>query len=376
MRNTFCEISLGAIKNNLNMIKKTVGDNVKICGVVKANAYGHGLVPVAQALATAGADYLAVALAEEGKILRENNINIPILVMAGVDQEDIETCIDFDVTITASSIEKLHAIVDIGMRKKKIPIVHLKIDTGMGRIGVHWNRAKEFLRLAKKLSDENKILCEGIYTHFSDSLDAEFTKMQFERFESVRALASALGLGIKISHACSSRSIFMYPEFHLNMVRPGIALYGIEPELDKKILPNGMKRALQWKTKVVYFKVVSADESVGYGKLWKPKGRFARIVTIPVGYADGFARRFSNCGRVIIHGKIFPIVGRVCMDAAMVSLGEQGTAYNGDVVTLIGDQDGAAITVEMLADLIGAAPHEITTMISNRVPRLYPKHLL
>lgn len=371
MRNTYCKVDLGAIANNLDVIKSVCKPKTKICAVVKANAYGHGLVPTAKTLQESEVDYLAVALADEGAELRKNGITIPVLVMAGVDDSDIEICLDHDLTITASSVDKLECIVKLAERKQKIPLVHLKIDTGMGRIGVHYARSKPFIDLAQELSQSRKIICEGIYTHFSDSLDYDYSKLQFDRFTSVIDYAKSVGLHFKLAHACSSRSIFMYPEFHLDMVRPGIALYGIEPELDRAILPVGMKRALEWKTKVVYFKVVMYDEPVGYGRSWTPSDEYARIVTLPVGYADGFPRRLSNCGRVLIRGIVYPVAGRVCMDQVMVSLGNTGTAYLDDEVILIGRDGNSEITVEMIAHEIGTAPHEITTCISNRVPRVY-----
>ena len=371
MRNTFCEINLNHLGNNLQVIRKHCAPSVKICAVIKANAYGHGIVRVAQKLQNSKVDYLAVAIVDEGIVLRKNGITIPILVMAGVDEQDIESCINHDLTITASSVTKLSHIAVYAERIGKKPVVHLKIDTGMGRIGVHFDRAIDFLHEAQRLVHAKSIICEGIYTHFSDSLDYEYTKLQFDRFQKVLETARMIGLDIPIAHTCSSRSIFMYPEFHLNMVRPGIAIYGIEPETDQVILPNEILPVLSWKTKVIYFKVVLENEPVGYGRTWKPKGAYDRIVTIPVGYADGFLRRFSNCGIVLIRGIKYPVAGRVCMDQSMVSLGEQGTAYLDDEVVLIGAQGSEQITAELLAKIIGTTPHEMTTSISDRVPRIY-----
>lgn len=371
MRNTFCEISLSALRSNLLVIQKFCGPTVRVCAVVKANAYGHGLVRVAQELDKAGADYLAVAIADEGVLLRKNGIIKPILVMATVDENDIKMSLEHDLTLTASSIKKLELIAELGEKQHKTPRVHLKIDTGMGRIGVHWDRTAEFLRQTKKLISEKKIICEGIYTHFADSLHQKYTQLQFERFQKVLKNAAELGLSFELTHACSSRSIFMYPEFHLDMVRPGIALYGVEPEYTQKILPQTICPVLSWKTKIVYFKVVMQDEYVGYGRTWSPIEKYARIVTLPLGYADGFPRRLSNKGLVIIRGKECPVVGRVCMDQTMVSLGEQGTAYVDDEVVLIGSQQSEKITVEMIAEILETAPHEITTSISERVPRIY-----
>lgn len=355
----------------MRVIQSVCAPSTKICAVVKANAYGHGLVPVAKALQDAGAEYLAVAITDEGVTLRENGIMIPILVLAGVDDVDIETGIKYDLTLTASSIGKLNKIAECGILQKKIPTVHLKIDTGMGRIGVHFDRAHSFIDEAWNLVRSGSIICEGIYTHFADALDYDYTRAQFDRFIKVLSYARSVGLILPIAHTCSSRSIFMYPEFHLDMVRPGIALYGIEPEIERTILPKIIQPVLEWKTKVVYFKVVAAQESIGYGRSWISEETQARIVTLPVGYADGFPRRLSNCGQVIINGNFYQIAGRVCMDQVMVSLGSDGTAYLDDEVVLIGSKGSSCITVEMIAKTIGTTPHEITTGISERVPRMY-----
>ena len=371
MRNTYCLVKLDAIESNLDVVRSVCDSRVKVCAVVKANAYGHGLVPVAKRLESCGVDYLAVAIADEGVTLRSNGIRTPILVLAAVDHDDIEACIANDLTITASSLIKLQRIAEQGVAMNKVPVVHLKIDTGMNRIGINWQRAEPLLEEALRLVDSRAIVCQGIYTHFSDSLDYEFTKLQFDRFTRVVDRAKLMGLPIPIAHACSSRSVFMYPEFHLDMVRPGFVLYGIEPEIDRKILPPTIVPVLEWKTKVVYFKAVTRGESIGYGRSWTADEEFSRIVTIPVGYADGFPRRLSNCGSVIIRGTIYPIVGRICMDQAMVSLGISGEAYLDDEVTLIGAVGDVSITAESIAQVIGTTPHEVVACISDRVPRVY-----
>jgi alanine racemase len=369
MRNTYCEISLPIIKNNLKIIQDFCGDK-KVCAVIKADAYGHSIVPVAKALAEQGVDYVAVAIVEEGKKIRDAGITTPILLLAGIEAYEIDDCIKYDLTITASSLEKLNHIAERSVALLKKPTIHLKIDTGMSRIGAHWNRCKEYIETAKKLVDDGVVICEGIYSHFADTLNAEFTKHQFDRLDDVISYANSIGLNFSIAHICSSRSIFMHPEYHMDMVRAGISLYGIEPESGKNILPPGIMPALSWKSHVVYFKVVMHDEFVGYGRTWQPKGEYARIATIPVGYADGFPRRLSNIGGVIIRGRKYPIAGRVCMDQIMVDLGMDGEAYVGDVVTLIGADGKENISAESIAESIDTTTHEITTCISGRVPRI------
>ncbi len=371
MRNTYCEISLPVLKNNLKIIHDFCGTKTKVCAVIKANAYGHGMIPVARAFVEQGVDYLAVALVEEGKQLRDAGITVPVLVLAGVEESEIVDCIKNNLTITASSLEKLLLIAEQGEKLSRKPVVHLKIDTGMSRIGAHWNRCTAFIEKVKEFVDQDKIVCEGIYSHFADTLDHDFTQTQFDRFMQVRAFAASIGLEIPIAHICSSRSIFMYPEYHLDMVRPGIALYGIEPEHSKKILPENIVPALSWKSRVVYFKVVEPGESVGYGRTWTPAGEYERIITIPVGYADGYPRRLSNIGKVLVRGHEYTIAGRVCMDQIMVTIGHGGESYVGDTVILIGTDGVHTISAEMIARLIDTTTHEITTCISDRVPRVY-----
>ena len=371
MRNTEATISLGALQNNAACIRKALNPGVLLCAVVKADAYGHGLIPVAKRLQQSGADYLAVAIVEEGLALRDAGITIPILVMGPISERAIEACLANNLTMTVPSLEKLAMVAAVALTKSIPARIHLKIDTGMGRIGVHWDRAHAFVENARTLHAAGSIVCEGIYSHFSNSLDPAYTKLQYERFMGVVGMAEKAGLSIPLKHLSSSRSIFLYPEYQLSMVRPGIALYGIEPEPEYPILPYGFAPVLTLTTEVAYFKVVMKGETVGYGNKWTPESEYARVVTLPVGYADGLPRRLSNIGRVIIHGKIYPIVGGVCMDQCMVSLGENGEAYVGDQVILIGKDGDAKISAEDIAALIGTASHEITTTISSRVPRVW-----
>lgn len=366
MRNTYVAISRSALQTNAQIIRKTCGQKVSVCAVIKADAYGHGIVEVAKIL-KGEVDYFAVALVGEGELLRKHGIETPILVLGAIDKDEINDAIKNTLTITAASLEKLNLIAEKAQSLKQKPVIHLKIDTGMNRIGVHWDRATEFITRAHELNNSGEIHCEGIYSHFSDSMNEEFTKTQFDRFKNILDFAKKIGLEPRHTHISSSRSIFLYPEYRLTMVRPGIALYGTEPECDSPILPKEIVPVLSWKSRVVYFKVVKKDESVGYGRTYYPKAEQERIVTLPLGYADGYPRRLSNRGFVMIHNKKYPIVGRVCMDQIMVSLGQDGEAYVGDEVTLIGQ----GITARELASIIDTAPHEITTCISPRVPRTY-----
>lgn len=376
MRSTVARISLKQITDNVHAIRSHCAPNTKICAVVKANAYGHGLVAVAHALEKVGVEYFAVALVEEGVALREAGVRTPVLVLGGISHVDVVTALKHDMTLTVSSVEKLETMVHESSRLGLVPRVHLKIDTGMGRVGVQFDRAEVFLATAASLHQSGAIICEGIYSHFAESTDDEYTRLQFERFISVCNQANSLGLGSLIRHISSSRALFLFPEYHLDMVRPGIALYGIEPETDRAILPPMIVPALSLETEIVYFKALPKGTPVGYGRTWKVAQEYERIITLPIGYADGFDRRLTNCGEVIIRGQKYPIVGRVCMDQCMATLGKDGVGYVGDTVIIIGshvDSVGSktSISVVDIAKQVGTTPHEIVVSITDRVPRAY-----
>lgn len=341
-----------------------------MCAIIKANAYGHGMKEVAFALEKS-VNYFGVALVCEGRMLRDSGIETPILVLGAIGSDEIESALLSGLTITVPSIEKLNEVNQKGIALGILPKIHLKIDTGMGRIGVQWNRVGEFLRTTKRMNDAKTINSEGIYSHFADSMDEEYTKLQFERFEKVIASAKEINLNFECIHISSSRSTFLYPEYRMTMVRPGVALYGIEPESTSNILPKEFIPALKWVTQITYFKVLKCGDYVGYGRTYQVKEEYERIVTLPVGYADGFPRRLSNKGFVLIRGKKYPVVGRVCMDQCMVSLGKDGEGYVGDEVVLIGSDGAASISVVDISNYIDTTPHEVTVCISERVPRVF-----
>lgn len=376
MRNTVARISLKQLMHNVRAIQDYCGTQAKVCAVVKANAYGHGLVAVAHALEKAQVHYMAVALVEEGVLLREAGISTPILVLGGITHTDALVAMRHHMTLTVSSVEKLEMMVRLGGDLGLVPMVHLKIDTGMGRVGVQYDRAQDFLDCAAQYHHTGKIICEGIYSHFAESTHDEYTRLQFDRFVAVCNQAAKAGLTDLIRHISSSRALFLFPEYHLDMVRPGIALYGVEPETDRAILPETIQAVLELETEIVYFKALSKGSPVGYGRTWQVTAEYERIITLPIGYADGFDRRLSNCGQVIVRGNKYSVAGRVCMDQCMVSLGKEGVGYVGDKVIVIGsttDDQGNQVTISVvdIAKQVGTTPHEIIVSITDRVPRCY-----
>lgn len=366
LRPTHLVVDLDVLAANLAAIRDHVG-RTRVMAVLKANAYGHGLVPIARLYERVGVDMLGVAYLEEGIRLRRAGVTTPILVLGGIVGDQIPTFLEHDLTLTASSVDKLAAIEDcaevMGTRAK----VHLKIDTGMERIGVHWYSAEPLLEASLRL---DHVDVEGVYSHLAnaDIADASHAQLQLERFLEVLDFYDQRSISPPMRHLANSGGVLHLPAAWLDMVRPGILLYGVFPSTE---VPRSVRvtTALRWLSRVVYFKVVQAGNPVSYGSTWTPD-RMTRIVTVPVGYGDGYMRRMSDQAQVLIHGKRYPVVGRICMDQVMVDIGWD-SAFNGDEVVLMGEQGGARIEVDELADWAGTINYEILTSINTRVPRLY-----
>jgi alanine racemase len=366
LRPTVVEVDLARLTENFRAIQSAVAP-AAVMPIVKANAYGHGLVPVARHLVGLGATTLGVAFLEEAVVLREAGVTVPILVMGGVFGDQIPVFLRHGLALTASSIDKLRHIDETAREMGVTAKVHLKIDTGMERIGVHYYSAEGLLARAAEC---RHCVVEGIYSHFAnaDAADLGSARLQLSRFLDVLTWYDRHGVAPPVRHIANSGAVLQLRESHLDLVRPGILLYGVYPSAD---VPHtiAVRPALSWKSRVVYFKVVKPDHPVSYGSTWQTDHP-ARVVTIPVGYGDGYFRALSNVAQVMIRGKRFPVVGRVCMDQIMVNI-EWDTAYNGDEVVLIGADGGERITCEDLAEWAGTIPYEVLTNINTRVPRLY-----
>lgn len=366
VRPTLVEINLYQLKENFHLIKQRVG-NRKIMPILKSNAYGHGLVKVAKFMEKMGADYLGVAVLEEGILLREKGIKMPILVLGGILGNQIPLFIKHDLTITASSVNKLLNIDEIACQMKIKAKVHLKIDTGMERIGIHYYSAEKLITASLKCKHTE---IEGIYSHFanSDNTDLSYTKLQQERFLECLSFYSKNSLPRPISHIANSGAILQYPESNLDMVRPGILLFGVLPSSNLKN-SIGVKPTLTWKSRVVYFKVIKPDHPVGYGSTFI-SDKNIRAVTIPVGYGDGYLRSMSHKAQIILRQQKYPVIGTISMDQIVVNIGND-SAYNDDEVILIGSDGVNEISCENLAKWAGTIPYEILTNINTRVPRIY-----
>lgn len=367
VRPTFVEVSLPILRANYEAIRSYVSP-AKMMPILKANGYGHGLVRVAQLMQELDADYIGVAFLEEGILLRQNGITMPILVLGGILGNQIPHFLDHDLTMTASSIGKLNQINEAAGHLGIMAKVHLKIDTGLERIGVHYYNAPSFLEAAERCPH---LHVEGIFSHFAnaDAADLNDARRQFARFEEVVSFYDRHSIqppGIK--HMANSAALIRLPESRLDMVRPGLLSFGVypSPAVPREI---AVTPAMSWKSHVVYFKVVRAGDPVGYGSTWSSHKSF-RAVTVPVGYGDGYIRAMSHTAEVGIHGKRYPVVGTISMDQIVVNIGSD-SAYNNDEVILLGKRDGVCISCEEMAEWAGTVPYEILTNINTRVPRIY-----
>lgn len=360
MRPTFVEIHLPQIKKNIQAIQAHVAP-AKVMPMVKANAYGHGVDGVAPYLEPY-VDYFGVALVEEGIHLRNLGIRKPILVAGGTLIEQIPTFIEYDLILTASSPDVLASAEAAAASAKKKLTAHLKIDTGMERVGVHYYETEKFLEQSLKCQ---YVVIEGIYTHFANSEDTQLTyaRQQLERFQEVLRFYEKRSLPAPMRHMSNSAAVLQFPESYMDMVRPGVMIYGVYPVG----VPHTIQiaPAIKWRSKVAFSKITRPGHPVSYGSLWQSDAE-TRIVTIPCGYGDGYFRRMTNQARVIVNGKKYPQVGRICMDQFMVDLGDD-MAQVGDEVVLLGE----GITAYDLAEWTGTNEYEVMTNISARVPRVY-----
>jgi alanine racemase len=365
LRPTYAVVRLSHLRDNLAALKAHVAP-ARVMAILKANAYGHGLEAVARTLSPL-ADAFGVALVEEGITLRRMGIGNPILVFGGTWTRQIPLFLEHDLALTVPSLARLRDVEEAAAARGARARVHLKIDTGMERIGVHYYNAEGLLEAAAR---SPHVDVEGIYSHFAnaDADDLADARRQLARFQEVLGFYERRSLPLPARHIANSAALLRLRESHLDLVRPGIVLYGVYPHPGA---PRSVevRPALSWRSRVVYFKVVEAGSPVSYGSTWKSDHR-VRVVTVPVGYGDGYFRSMSNRARVLLRGRPHPQVGAICMDQIMVNI-EQGSAYNGDEVVLIGEQDGARLAVEDLAEWAGTIPYEILTAINGRVPRLY-----
>lgn len=363
------QIDLDAIENNVKQIKKQLDKGTKMLAVVKADAYGHGAVEVSKICLFNGADQLGIATCEEGCALREANIPVPILILGYTVESRLETVIENDLTQAVFSVEMAQKLSQTAVRMGKTAKAHIKIDTGMGRIG--FLPCEESLDVIDGIFKLPNLEITGIFTHFStaDEKDKTFTKTQFERFlYMTRGLEERGHTGL-IRHCANSGAIIDMPELQLDMVRAGIILYGMLPSTEVgtqlDLIP-----AMSLKTHISYVKQVEAGTPIGYGRTYytdKP----SKIATVPIGYADGYSRAFSNKARVIVNGEYANVVGNVCMDQIMLDVTHIKDIKMGDEVTVMGCCGDKCVSAEELADIASTINYEIVCNVGKRVPRVY-----
>lgn len=367
-------VDLNAIRHNLLEVRKKLKNDTKLMVIIKADAYGHGAVPIAKALGDSGKiDAYGVAIIEEAIELREAGITKPMLILGYTPKEQYDLVVSYEVSQTVFQYEMAKALSEEATRQGKTAKIHVKIDTGMSRIG--FTDTQESIKTIKQILKLPNIEIEGVFSHFAcaDETDKTSTLKQLERYIKFIDMLDREEIFIPIKHIANSAGIIEFPQAYFNMVRCGIATYGIYPsdEVNRdeiKLIP-----AMELKTHVIYVKDVEPGVGISYGATYVTDKK-RRIATIPVGYADGYSRNLSNYGKVIIHGKYAPIVGRICMDQFMVDVTDIEGVKQGDCVTLLGKDADAYISSEELAQWSHSFPYELVCTVGKRIPRVYIFH--
>ncbi|MBW4840624.1 MAG: alanine racemase [Paenibacillaceae bacterium] len=371
-RETWAEVSLDAIAHNTGLFRKQAAESCRVMAVVKANGYGHGAVQAAQAAIRAGAEYLGVALVDEALQLRAAGITQPILVLGYTPPFGVEAAVQHGITFTVYTEEVLDEAIVCAKKQRREARIHLKFDTGMSRIGLPTVEA--VIEMAEHAATAAPfVVLEGLFTHFADAdgPDPAYTLEQFGRLSACIDALEARGLHIPIKHCCNSAAAMRFPQMHLDMVRIGIALYGLYPSPLLRLPEYPLRQAMQLKTKIASLQRIEPGRTVSYGRTYRAVTE--RITaTIPVGYADGLSRALSNRGCALVRGQRVPIIGRICMDQAMLDVTEAESVRAGDEVVIFGGTAaGASISIDEVADWMGTINYEVVCLLGPRVPRVY-----
>lgn len=365
-RAAWAEIDLGALEHNYKAIKSCIKGNVKMCAVVKADAYGHGALEVARVALAQGAEYLAVATISEGIELREAGITAPILLLGLILPDEAPLVVEHDITQAVCELPLARSLSEAAIKQNKQAKVHLKVETGMGRIGI---RPEEIGDLAEAVSQLPNLEIEGMFSHFAtaDCQDKTFAREQLKRFQTACEAVKARGIELKLCHIAESAAILEMPEAHLDMVRAGVIQYGMWPS-EEVTHPVELKPVMKLCAKVVFLKKMHPGETIGYGRAWEAK-RESLIATLPLGYADGYIRAYGKAhAKVLLNGRLVPLAGRVCMDQVMVDVTDLPEVNEGDTAVLFGAPE---ITADDAAGWLDTINYEVTCLISARVPRKY-----
>ncbi|MCD8365116.1 MAG: alanine racemase [Clostridiales bacterium] len=365
------EINLDHFEHNLDEIKRLISPGTKVCAVIKTDGYGHGAIMLARMME--GRDEIwgyAVATVEEAALLRDAGVRKPVLILGYVFAEDLDILLDLDIRPTVFSFEAARELSDAAAGKNRSVKIHIKLDSGMGRIGLPCT--EDSVETVARISVLPRIMTEGIFTHFAraDEADKSYAEAQAERFFSVVNRLKARGIQIPICHISNSAGIIDLPQYNEDMVRAGIILYGLWPSDEVQKERIDLRPLMTLKSHVVHVKMMRDGDTIGYGGTYRVCGS-QRIATIPVGYGDGYPRALSNRGYVLIRGKKAPICGRICMDQFMVNVTEIPEAVPGDEVILLGKEGSREITMEELGTLSGRFNYEFACDVGRRVPRIY-----
>ncbi|MGG1572670.1 alanine racemase [Fictibacillus sp. NRS-1165] len=369
-RDTWAEVDLSCIRDNIRSFSGLLADGTEIMAVVKADGYGHGALPVALASLDAGASYLAVALLDEALSLRQQGIEAPILVLGRTRPEDAPLAAEYHISLTVFQEDWVEEASARLQGQEKVNL-HLKIDTGMGRIGTR--EEEETKRLALRIENDPQFCLEGVFTHFAtaDELESDLVDKQFQRFDKSLEWVRQTGASPSLVHCGNSAASLRFPERLFNIVRIGISMYGLAPSPElKSVLPIPLKEAFSLHTRLVHVKKVQPGDTISYGAAYTAKEE-EWIGTLPIGYADGWMRRYAENGHALVRGERVPFAGRICMDQCMIRLPYEMEA--GELVTLIGRQGDEKIAIDDLAAQIGTINYEIPCLITGRVPRIYKK---
>ncbi len=366
-RPTWMEVDLSALEANFRAIRAFVGPGCQVLAVVKANAYGLGLIDVVRALIGVGCQRLAVATADEAASLRDAGINEAVLVLGPSPLEAAPLFVAEEISSTVTDLAFARALSEEAQRQGKPARIHLKVDTGMGRLGF---LPKELPSAVESLLALPGLDMEGLFTHFAvaDEADGAYTRLQFLRFGDILDGLRNAGIGFRLRHCCNSAALMAYREMHLDAVRPGLALYGMWPSADGP-RPITLRPAFQVKSRIALIRHLSPSSGVSYGLTYMTRGE-ERIAVIPIGYHDGYRRGLSRRGEVLIRGKRAPVVGTICMDQTLVNVTSIPEAQIGDEVVLIGEQGGEIVSPEEIASLLGTINYEVPGFFTPRVPRV------
>ena len=366
---TYAEVNLQAVRNNIQEARKNIRKGTKIMAIVKANAYGHGAVPVAKALISQ-VDAYGVAMIEEALELRDAGIDKMILILGYTGEEWYDELVKHRISQTIYTYEMAKRLSDVAVSFGKQTPIHIKVDTGMGRIG--FAPTEESLDIVEKISHLPGIFIEGVFTHFAraDEKTIEAAKGPFNRYMKFIQGLEQKGIQIPIRHVSNSASIIAFPEANLDMVRSGITTYGLYPSEDVPKDIMKLQPAMSWKAKISFVKRVNPGTSISYGGTFTAEKPMV-VATVPVGYADGVKRDLSGKGRVLVHGEYAPILGRVCMDQFMIDVTDIPDVKMGDTVTIFGKDGKKCISVEEIAESSHSFNYEFVCSVTTRVPRKY-----